>query len=171
MKSEHFQDIHYRRNGWCGGVCCHSARIPEACRADHDIRTWCRGSDWCGNGCRHGAVLHHDFEFRIWTLETSRQHGPIWGDANELGPLQITEEAWQDAIEHRPEIGGVWGDCQDLGYSLKIMRSYLDRWATVERCGAVNDQVRSRIWNGGPDGWRKESTWKYWVAFCHVPPM
>lgn len=117
------------------------------------------------------SYLMSDFEYKIWTIETGRNHGPIWGDANELGPLQITEGAWEDAIEHQPEIGGVWMDCQDLGYSLKIMRSYLDRYATAERCGAVNDQVRARIWNGGPHGWRKESTVKYWIKFCHAPSM
>ena len=117
------------------------------------------------------TYLMSEFEYKIWTIETGRRHGPIWGDDQELGPLQITRDCWLDAIEHRPEIGGEWTDCQDLGYSLKIMRSYLDRYATDARCGSVNDQVRARIWNGGPDGWRKESTWEYWVKFCHVPPM
>jgi hypothetical protein len=112
-----------------------------------------------------------DFEFKIWTIESSRGHGPIWGEDDELGPLQITEEAWQDAIEHRPEIGGEWMDCQDLGYSLKIMRSYLDRWANAERCGIVNDQIRSRIWNGGPYGHLKEATLDYWIKFCHTPGL
>ncbi len=117
------------------------------------------------------SYLMSNFEYKIWTIETGRKHGPIWGEARELGPLQITRECWLDAIEHRPEIGGDWMDCQDLGYSLKIMRSYLDRWATVERCGLVTDQIKSRIWNGGPDGHLKDSTWDYWMKFYHAPSL
>jgi hypothetical protein len=139
-------------------------------KADNDIVTFALGA-----GDRLGVAtvadmepeyIMSDFEFRIWTIETGRKHGPIWGKANELGPLQITNLAWQDAIEHRPEIGGEWMDCQDLGYSLKIMRAYLDRWAPNG-----SEEMRCRIWNGGPDGWLKESTWEYWVKYCNVPGM
>ena len=105
-----------------------------------------------------------DLEDRIWFVETTRGFGPIRGDADELGPLQITEDAWKDAIEFRPEIGGVYADCADLTYSILIFRAYMDRWAFGE-----SNEVKARRWNGGPKGDTKESTKPYWEKCQSVP--
>lgn len=45
-----------------------------------------------------------------------------------------------------------------------ICRKYIDLYATSKRLGrAVTDEDRARIWNGGPSGWKKPSTLKYWA--------
>jgi len=44
-----------------------------------------------------------------------------------------------------------------------VFYRYIELWATEARIGrAVTDEDMARIWNGGPDGWKKESTLVYW---------
>ena len=46
--------------------------------------------------------------------------------------------------------------------AVKVATLYLGTYATRERLGrAVTDADRARIWNGGPDGWRKAATLGY----------
>jgi len=95
----------------------------------------------------------------IWEVETGQQTGEVWGDSGtSLGPLQISEAAWIDS-----GISGEWKDCVDLEYSLTVFDAYINRYATVKRIGrAVTNEDQARIWNGGPNGWKKESTVVYW---------
>ncbi|MEK7610618.1 MAG: transglycosylase SLT domain-containing protein [Patescibacteria group bacterium] len=47
--------------------------------------------------------------------------------------------------------------------SREICQKYLALYATRARLGREpTDQDRARIWNGGPDGWKKKSTVGYW---------
>ena len=80
------------------------------------------------------------------------------GAAGEIGPLQITEAAWIDALEYNPSIGGEYQDCRDLEYSQQIFLAYLDRYSQY----GDSSEVLARIWNGGPNGHTKESTKSYW---------
>ena len=80
------------------------------------------------------------------------------GSAGEIGPLQITEAAHTDALDHDPSIGGEYQDCRDLTYAKKIFWAYLDRYAEY----GDTTEILARIWNGGPNGASKESTRVYW---------
>ena len=80
------------------------------------------------------------------------------GAAGEIGPLQITEEAWIDAIENDPSIGGEYGHCRGLEYSQRIFVAYLDRYVEIDG----PDEVLARTWNGGPYGASRASTAPYW---------
>ncbi len=95
----------------------------------------------------------------IHQVETSGRLGPITGDdGRALGPLQIHRSCWIDS-----GIPGTYEDCASLEYSKRVFRSYVARYATVARIGReVTDQDRARIWNGGPNGYRKTATVKYW---------
>ena len=95
----------------------------------------------------------------IWEIETGKQTGEVWGDGGtSLGPLQISEAAWIDS-----GISGEWKHCVNLEYSLTVFDAYINRYATVKRIGrAVTNEDQARIWNGGPNGWKKESTVVYW---------
>ena len=45
----------------------------------------------------------------------------------------------------------------------EVAQAYLGHYATKARIGRpVTDQDRARIWNGGPDGWRRRRTAAYW---------
>jgi hypothetical protein len=46
--------------------------------------------------------------------------------------------------------------------AVAVATLYLGTYATQERLGRpVTDEDRARIWNGGPDGWRKAATLGY----------
>jgi len=48
-------------------------------------------------------------------------------------------------------------------YAEKVIFVYWDRYATEERLEHIpTDEDRARIHNGGPNGYKKESTVKYW---------
>lgn len=55
-------------------------------------------------------------------------------------------------------------DCLgDRALSIKICKSYIDHYAKSSRIGRTpTDEDKARIWNGGPNGYRKESTVRYW---------
>ena len=95
----------------------------------------------------------------IHQVETGGKLGPTRGDGgNALGPLQIHRACWQDA-----KIGGRYSQCADLEYSKRVFRAYMKRYATEKRLGRVpTNEDMARIWNGGPNGWRKSATIKYW---------
>ena len=47
--------------------------------------------------------------------------------------------------------------------SEKICRWYINHYATAKRLGRPpTDEDRARIWNGGPNGWKRSSTKSYW---------
>lgn len=99
-------------------------------------------------------------EDAIWHVETTRQVGEIIGDGGKsLGPLQISKAAWTDVAKD----GEVYQDCTKLEYSLMVFRRYMLRYATPRRLGHVaTNEDKARIWNGGPNGYRKGATTGYW---------
>lgn len=96
----------------------------------------------------------------IHAVETGGRLGPITGDNGKaLGPLQIHWVCWKDA--NMPD--GTYSDCASLAYSKRVFARYMARYATERRLGRpVTDEDRARIWNGGPNGYRKEATKVYW---------
>ena len=97
----------------------------------------------------------------IHIVETGGRLGPITGDNGKaLGPLQIHWVCWKDA--NMPD--GTYADCSDLSYAKRVFARYMARYATERRLGRpVTDEDRARIWNGGPNGYRKEATLGYWA--------
>ena len=112
-----------------------------------------------GAGSVHTHETHGRLINAIHQVETSGRLGPIKGDnGRALGPLQIHRACWIDS-----GIPGTYEDCASLEYSKRVFRAYVARYATVARIGrAVTDEDRARIWNGGPNGYRKAATVKYW---------
>ena len=99
-------------------------------------------------------------ELAIWMVETNQciDNCPK-GQAGEIGPMQITYAAWLDVCKADEK----FEDCEDLEYSVKIFRRYMEKYAGPDRTGKIfTDEIGARIWNGGPNGWKKESTKKYW---------
>lgn len=81
------------------------------------------------------------------------------------GPLQIRKPCTDDVnrvfgLNLRPQ------DCLgNRSLSIKVFEHYMAIYATTGRIGrSVTDQDRARIWNGGPNGWKKPATEKYWKA-------
>ena len=85
------------------------------------------------------------------------------GKVGELGCYQIRECFWIDALEYDSSIGGEYEDVIDREYAEKVIYAYWDRYATEKRLGRpVTDEDRARMHNGGPNGYKKTSTIKYW---------
>ena len=85
------------------------------------------------------------------------------------GRYQIWEVYYKDAVEFNPSLsngGKTWKNTKGHGskaYSEEVMQSYMNRYATEARLGRTptNEDI-ARIHNGGPDGYKEESTLKYW---------
>lgn len=85
------------------------------------------------------------------------------GKVGELGCYQIRECFWIDALEYDSNIGGEYEDVIDREYAEKVIYAFWDRYATEERLGRpVTDEDRARMHNGGPNGYKKTKTIKYW---------
>jgi hypothetical protein len=81
-------------------------------------------------------------------------HAVVVADVNRIAGTSYThEQARQPAVARR------------------ICVIYLNHYATPARIGrAVTDEHRARIWNGGPRGWQKPATLKYWTKVRrHLP--
>ena len=74
----------------------------------------------------------------------------------ELGPLQITKAYWKDS-----GVPGRWEDCRSWEYSVKVLCSYLRRYAK-EALQKNDFETLARIHNGGPRGAQKPQTASYW---------
>ena len=99
----------------------------------------------------------------ICQVESNCQSDVIGDDGRAIGPYQIWYPYWQDAVEYDSSIGGSYADCVNKEYSERIIKAYWKRYATEKRIGrAVTDQDRARIHNGGPNGYKKSGTLKFW---------
>ena len=83
------------------------------------------------------------------------------------GPLQIHKCCVDDVNKYRKAQG--WkqykfpSDCYDRKKSESILTTYLHLYANEKRLGrepTVEDYAR--IWNGGPNGYKRKATVKYW---------
>lgn len=88
---------------------------------------------------------------------TAYQDSDKRGLAGELGPLQITKDYWKDS-----NIPGKWEDCRSWEYSVKVLQSYLSRYAKVA-LQKSDFETLARIHNGGPRGALKPQTARYWA--------
>tara|TARA_Y100000310_G_scaffold207004_1_gene207426 strand:+ start:151 stop:501 length:351 start_codon:yes stop_codon:yes gene_type:complete len=97
----------------------------------------------------------------IWQVETNQCESdcPEGDGGDATGPLQIHRCCWEDVKKDEE----VYEDCEGLDYSLVVFDRYMARYATVKRIGrAVTNEDKARIWNGGPNGFKKDSTLGYW---------
>jgi hypothetical protein len=79
------------------------------------------------------------------------------------GCLQIRQPVCDD-INRRYGTSYKAEDC--LGnrkLSIEFCKLYIDMYAKSSRLGRTpTDEDKARIWNGGPNGWRRPSTEGYW---------
>ena len=98
-------------------------------------------------------------------IESGGNDLQIGDDGLAYGCLQMHSAYVQDAAEYAGK-DWVHNDAFDRETSIEIFMAYMDRYATKERLGrtpTVEDIVR--IHNGGPDGYKKDSTLPYLTKF------
>ena len=87
-----------------------------------------------------------------------------------IGAHQINREYYQDAVAQDPTLKNgnrTFESCKGPGsaaYSKKVIRAYMNRYATLERLGSKPyNQDFARIHKGGPNGWDSKDTLSYWA--------
>ncbi len=105
------------------------------------------------------AELPQEFIRAIHQTESSGRLGAIVGDNGKaFGPLQIHRVCWRDS-----RVKGIYPqDCADLAYSIKVMTAYLNRYCP-DAVKTKDFETMARVWNGGPNGFKKNSTRIYWT--------
>ena len=78
-----------------------------------------------------------------------------------IGPYQISQKYYRDAVEFDPRIGGRYQDCRDRAFAEKVVRAYMLRYAP-EAWKSGDAEAIARTHNGGPRGASCPSTIKYW---------
>ena len=98
----------------------------------------------------------------ICKVESNCDNTKVGDNGDSIGGYQIQYAYWLDATEFS-NIGGEYEDVLDNEYAQKIILAYWDRYATKNRLGhEPTDEDRARIHNGGPNGYKKSATVKYW---------
>jgi hypothetical protein len=97
-------------------------------------------------------------------IESSGNDQAVGDGGKAIGCLQIWEPYWQDGTEY---LGVDWPyeDAYDRDRAIKVTKAYLTRYGRhYERTQGkrVTLEVLARIHNGGPNGWNKSATDKYW---------
>lgn len=94
----------------------------------------------------------------IRVVESNNDPSAVGDNGKAIGVYQIWKPYWIDS-----GIPGEWKDCFDPVYANRVVRAYMKRYATEKRLGRpVTQQDVARIHNGGPNGYRKTATLKYW---------
>ena len=101
----------------------------------------------------------------IMAVETGGERDPITSvgtDGRSYGILQITDICRKDINRFSGE-GFTRDDCFMVEKSKDMFRLYVTHYATERRLGRPPTyEDMSRIWNSGPNGWRKDCTLAYW---------
>lgn len=94
----------------------------------------------------------------IWQ-ESSGNDNAVGDNGNAFGCLQIWQSYMSDVYKWRSA-----KEClNNRKLSIDVYQKYMARYATEKQLGRpVTDQDIARIHNGGPSGWKKESTLVYW---------
>lgn len=98
----------------------------------------------------------------MMTVESNGFNWAIGDNGKSWGVLQLQEAYIQDAAEYAGE-DWVHGDAMNRETSIKIVNAYMQRYANQKRLGryATAEDI-ARIHNGGPNGYKKSATDKYW---------
>jgi hypothetical protein len=99
----------------------------------------------------------------IQKVETGSQKDPnnaVGDNGKALGAYQIWYSYWLDAVEHHPELKACGYEAvRDPAYARAIVMAYMARYAPKD----ATWENLARIHNGGPKGYRKAATAKYWT--------
>ena len=102
------------------------------------------------------------FIMALISIESSGNDSAVGDNGKAFGCLQLHSAYVQDASEYAKQD---WKheDAFDRETAIKITLAYMSRYATEERLGRVPTlEDLARIHNGGPNGYKKSATAKYW---------
>ena len=94
-------------------------------------------------------------------VESNNNDMAVGDNGRAIGRFQIWEIYWHDAVAFAPCIKGEYKDVTDKDYAERIITAYLLRYAK-ESVESKDFERLARIHNGGPKGYKKKATLKYW---------
>ena len=96
-------------------------------------------------------------------VESSGRDDAVGDGGKAIGCLQIWKPYWIDATQYS-SIGGSYKDCYKRAYAKRIVDAYMTRYAREAWTDPklFNAEKCARIHNGGPKGYLKKATNKYW---------
>ena len=96
-------------------------------------------------------------------VESNGKDDAIGDNGKAIGCLQIWKPYWMDACE-RSKIGGEYLDCYKRDYAVRVFDAYMKRYAREAwtNPNKFDAEKVARIHNGGPKGYKKTATLKYW---------
>jgi soluble lytic murein transglycosylase-like protein len=94
----------------------------------------------------------------IRQVESGGNDNAVGDQGRAIGPYQVWEIYWKDAVEYDKTIGGSYKDCYNPEYAKRVVIAYLSRYAPKN----ATAEDLARIHNGGPSGHKKSATIKYW---------
>lgn len=108
-----------------------------------------------------------DWLVLLLAIVTHESHGNLNvkdGPANDVGIFQITPVCIED-YNRIFKTNYSHKDARKPKIAFKICNNYLSHWGNIYEVKTGNKptyEIYARIWNGGPNGYKKESTKKYW---------
>jgi hypothetical protein len=78
-----------------------------------------------------------------------------------IGPYQIHEIYWRDAIAFEPSLGGSYQDCRRRAYAERVIDAYMRKWIPAQWARGEAEAI-AKVHNGGPKGADNPKTSAYW---------
>ena len=100
----------------------------------------------------------------ICEVESNCESDAIGDNGDSIGAYQIQYNYWFDAVEWDPSLSSPifeYSNCFNKEYSEFIIIAYMERYVP-DAMEYFNPEVIARTHNGGPNGFIKNSTIKYW---------
>ena len=119
----------------------------------------CAGALVCARaGAQPPAALTPDLLDAIRQVESGGDDAAVGDNGKAIGAYQIWYAYWKDAHDFDKTLGGSYKDCYDPEYARRVVIAYMTRYAPKN----ASAQHLARIHNGGPKGYIKKATLKYW---------
>ena len=99
----------------------------------------------------------------IIKVESNDNVNVIGDNGKAVGCMQI----WKVVVDDVNKVSKLqynYNDRFNTEKSIEIFQLYINKYATAKRLGRTpTDEDMARIWNGGPNGFKKAGTKQYWL--------
>ena len=99
----------------------------------------------------------------IIKVESNDNVNAIGDNGKAVGCMQI----WKVVVDDVNKVSKLkynYNDRFNKEKSIEIFKLYINKYATAKRLGRTpTDEDMARIWNGGPNGFKKAGTKQYWL--------
>ena len=99
----------------------------------------------------------------IIKVESNDNVNAIGDNGKAVGCMQI----WKVVVDDVNKVSKLkynYNDRFNKEKSIEIFKLYINKYATAKRLGRTpTDEDMARIWNGGPNGFKKAGTNQYWL--------